>query len=72
MDSTKPQITQNYEVHLAYILLKYTYGFFVLIVGIDKFFGLLSYWPQYVSPYILHNFPINLTMNYFLYGVGSS
>jgi len=33
-------------------LLKFTYGPVIVAVGIDKFFGFLTDWTQYVSPFI--------------------
>lgn len=70
MNNTNPQIIQNREVHTAYTLLKYTYGIVALIVGLDKFFGFVTHWPKYVSPYIAEYLPVGFTIKYFLGSVG--
>ncbi|MFZ5953926.1 MAG: hypothetical protein ACOYT8_02365 [Candidatus Dependentiae bacterium] len=70
MNSSNPQIVQNCQVHTAYTLLKYTYGIVALIVGLDKFFGFVTHWPKYVSPYIAQYLPAGFTMQYLLGSVG--
>lgn len=63
-------MVQNRQVHTVYTLLKYTYGIVAIIVGLDKFFGFVTHWPKYVSPYIAQYLPAGFTMQYFLGSVG--
>lgn len=42
------QLDQRLEP--AWLALKLGYGLVPLLAGLDKFFNLLTFWPQYVSP----------------------
>jgi hypothetical protein len=45
-----------------YILLKITYALLFLIVGVDKFFNIMTQWNLYINPGLLHSMPISGTI----------
>lgn len=55
--------------HLAYFLLKWTYGLLFIVAGLDKFFNLVTVWQQYVGPVAIRIVPVEL--NQFIMGVGA-
>ncbi len=52
----------------AWTALKVGYGLVPLLAGLDKFFNLLTFWPQYVSPTATATLPLG--PQEFLYVVG--
>lgn len=42
------------ELRMIYNLLKYSYGLFMIVVGVDKFFNFIVDWHIYVNQAILH------------------
>ena len=56
------------NVLLSYRLLYYTYGLLPIVVGIDKFFGLIAYWVMYLNPII--PLYLQMTPEVFLYIFG--
>lgn len=56
------------QTRTAYIILRYTFGLMPLIVGVDKFLNLLTYWGGYMSPVVVKLLPVPIHM--FMIGVG--
>ena len=46
------------KVTQSWWLLKLTYGLVFVIAGADKFFNLITYWPQYLSPMVAKMLPL--------------
>lgn len=55
-------------VHASWFTLKITYGIACILVGLDKFFNILTQWSQYLNPKI--PMMMHLSIQHFLYGVG--
>lgn len=49
-------------------LLRTTYGVVAIIVGLDKFFNMITVWQHYVNPVIIQSFP--LAPLHFMYLIG--
>jgi len=56
------------NITLAHRLLYYTYGILPIIVGLDKFFGLIVNWDKYLNDALPAY--LNISPQSFLYGVG--
>jgi hypothetical protein len=52
----------------AWVALKLGFGLLALLAGLDKFFNLLTFWPDYVSPAAAALLPVGPQQ--FLYAVG--
>lgn len=48
----------NKKLTLAWILLRYTYGLLFIVVGIDKFFNVMTDWHQFLGASTLSFIPI--------------
>jgi hypothetical protein len=50
------------RVQLSQNLLKYSFGAVILLAGLDKTLGtnLITDWPQYISPFVLHILPLSV------------
>ncbi len=57
------------QTHLAYALLKYTYGILFIVAGLDKFFNKVTMWEQYIGPYAINIVPVEL--NKLMMGIGA-
>lgn len=57
------------QSHLAYFLLKWTYGLVFIVAGLDKFFNLVTVWQQYVGPIAIRVVPVEL--NKIIMGIGA-
>lgn len=57
------------QAHLAYNLLKWTYGLFFIVAGLDKFFNMVTMWQQYVGPFVIKVAPMEL--NQLMMGIGA-
>lgn len=56
---------ENQKLNACWLLLKITYGIVPVIAGFDKFFNILTYWPQYLNPSIMQFLPFTaLTIMY--------
>ena len=49
----------NKKLTLAWILLRYTYGLLFIVVGIDKFFNVMTDWHQFLGVSTLSYIPIS-------------
>lgn len=60
----------NARVRLSWNLLRYSYGVVILLVGLDKIFGmeLIVHWPKYISPFTLGLLPVSVPV--FLIAIG--
>lgn len=47
------------KITRAWWLLKLTYGLVYIVAGADKFLNIVTYWPKYVSPFLLTVLPIS-------------
>jgi hypothetical protein len=47
------------QVNNVWMLLRITYGVIPIIVGIDKYFNLLTYWEGYLSPLVVDLLPVS-------------
>lgn len=57
------------QAHLAYNLLKWTYGLFFIVAGLDKFFNKVTMWQQYIGPFVIKVAPVEL--NKLMMGIGA-
>lgn len=57
------------QTHLAYFLLKWTYGLLFIVAGLDKFSNLVTMWQQYVGPFVIRVAPVEL--NQLMMGIGA-
>jgi len=57
------------QSHVAYMLLRWTYGLVFIVAGLDKFFNLVTVWQQYVSPFAIRIAPVKL--NQLMMGIGA-
>lgn len=57
------------QSHFAYHLLKYTYGIFFIVAGLDKFSNMVTMWQQYVGPFVIDIVPVEL--NKLMMGIGA-
>ena len=48
------------QTHLAYHLLKWTYGLLFIVAGLDKFSNIVTMWQQYVGPIAIRIVPVEL------------
>jgi uncharacterized membrane protein YphA (DoxX/SURF4 family) len=62
MPTTQPSLESLYRP------LWLTYGLVPLLAGLDKFFNLLTDWPQYLSPAVANLLPVSPQT--FMYAVG--
>lgn len=58
----------NLNLESLYRPLWLTYGLVPLLAGLDKFFNLLTDWPQYLSPWMANLLPVPAET--FMYAVG--
>ena len=42
----------RHHVNCSWMLLKVTYGLFFLIIGVDKFFNVITSWQRFINPVI--------------------
>ncbi len=63
-----PTTLSNPSLESLYRPLWLTYGLVPLLAGLDKFFNLLTDWPQYLSPAIAGLLPVSAET--FMYAVG--
>ena len=61
-------LTTQPNLESLYRPLWLTYGLVPLLAGLDKFFNLLTDWPQYLSPWMAGLLPVSPQT--FMYGVG--
>ena len=54
-----PATTSNPNLESLYRPLWLTYGLVPLLAGLDKFFNLLTDWPQYLSPMVAGLLPVS-------------
>jgi uncharacterized membrane protein YphA (DoxX/SURF4 family) len=48
--------------------LRLVFGLIPIVAGLDKFFNLITFWPEYVAPQALEVLPVDAQT--FMYGVG--
>lgn len=62
-----------FEVYKKFIntwwLLKIVYGLVYIVAGADKFFNLVTYWPKYVSPFIVHSYDTSVIFLLMVVGI---
>ena len=63
-----PATLSNPSLESLYRPLWLTYGLVPLLAGLDKFFNLLTDWPQYLSPWMASLLPVSAET--FMYAVG--
>jgi hypothetical protein len=51
------------------MFLKYVYGFFFVVVGVDKFFNVITFWEKYFSVAILNMLPATASAFVMLVGL---
>ncbi|MDP5228613.1 MULTISPECIES: DoxX family membrane protein [Arthrobacter] len=54
--------------HQAFLMLRTIFTVAPILFGLDKFFNLLTYWPQYLAPTATHVVPV--APQQFMYAVG--
>ena len=47
------------DVHITWLILKYTFGIVVIVTGVDKFFNIITNWESYLSPTIATMLPFS-------------
>ncbi len=62
---------QSARVRLSWNLLRYSYGVVILLVGLDKIFGmnLIVQWSTYISPFALAVIPVSLPIFFVVIGI---
>lgn len=60
---------ENYKLHSCWFLLKITYGIVPIVAGLDKFTNILTYWPQYLNPFIAHALPLSALTIMYIVGI---
>lgn len=57
------------DLEAVYWPLRVTYGAIPFLAGLDKFFGLLADWPNYVSQFVAHLLPLPVAQFMMVVGV---